>query len=200
MKKNQSPALLTSLACCCLALWGGRLQAQKIIPSYFLQAGPGFCFQMADGPTEQASIKGGPGYLLGGGIQYGGTRLAVSYLNSWHTLEIMTEEVRMKFSDLILSVSLDFSNTGYPKPYLLGLLAFNSLTDKNGDGYKQGTTLGAGLGLRLPVRPKVTFNVNGVYGLNRYSKFEVADASWADTTKVSGNHLMLTALFEYNTR
>lgn len=171
--------------------------AQKNKPSYFLLSGPGYSYHRIDELVEGSKLKSGIGYVLGGGIQYGDVRLSFSYLNTWHNYEMETEKVGMKFSDMMVNVSADFSGAGYPKPYIVGLFSFTNLTDKYDDGYKTGTTFGVGLGLRFKMYSKLYFNTSAVYGINKYKKLEVADASWADQTDVSGNYVLISGCFEY---
>lgn len=174
-----------------------EMLAQKIKPSYFFLAGPSYSYHRIDELVEGSKLKGGIGYILGGGIKYGDVRLSLSYLNTWHDFEIKTEKVNMKFSDLMVNVSADFSSTDYPKPYLVGLFSFTNLTDKYDDGYKTGTTFGAGIGLRFKITSKLYFNTSAVYGINKYKNLEIEDASWVDQTDISGNYILVSGCFEF---
>jgi len=173
-----------------------RLESQSIsVPqnrlSFLLFIGGIFGNQMIDNVIEDSELKSGIGFHGGAILQYKNIWFSATYLKSSHTYGIGEEKVTMHFSDILFGVGFDFLRTNSITSYVQGAIAFSNLNDKESDGFQSGKAVCLGAGVKIPVANRFFIGLSVLYGLNKYSEFEVEDANWRNEDDVKGNYLLL---------
>ena len=76
-------------------------------------------------------------------------------------------------------------------PYIQVIFALPSLQDKELDGFKGGKSLGLGAGVKFNVFKRGLIGLSGLYGLNKYSNFEVKEVPSINSNNVKGNYFII---------
>jgi len=162
--------------------------------------GAAFSVQMIDEVIENSTIGNGPGYSFGAGIAYKKLWITASYTATTHTFTRNSEEATMSSGNIGVNVGYDLAALGKITPFAQGVFTLSNLTDKESDGFKSGMGFGFGAGIKIAIMDNIFFGLSGIYSINSYNTFEIADFPAYDTDSVSGNYLQVLGhvIFDYS--